>query len=114
MPEPPGLVVKNGMNRFSVEPMPGPSSSTSMCAASRPRRQPYAHAAVHGQGRVGGILDQVDQRLLDLVGIGGQGQRRRIGDADLQALLQARDAAHQLAKARSSRLFGGGSRASAV
>ncbi len=73
MPEPPGLVVKNGTNRLPVFDRPGPSSSThsSIVGGDDPGRrcQPTLHAAAGLADRVDGIPNQVDQQLLELIAV---------------------------------------------
>ena len=69
MPEPPGLVVKNGTNRFAVFDNPGPSSSTQISTPWRVRRQPTVSGrSADFETRVGGVANQVDEQLLDLIG----------------------------------------------
>ena len=70
MPEPPGLVVKNGTNRLDVFESPGPSSSTQMsiavgCDASQRSRWPAANF----EARVGGVANQIDEQLFDLIAV---------------------------------------------
>ena len=77
MPDPPGLVVKNGTNRLRVLESPGPSSSTVSSKAGGLGRHPRpadADAAGRLGRRVDRVLEQVDQQLLDLVGVGLDGQ----------------------------------------
>jgi hypothetical protein len=57
----------------------------------------HAHAAVVRQRGIGGVLDQIDHGLLDLVGIGLHRQQRRVGDFHGDVLFETRDAAHQFA-----------------
>ena len=77
MPDPPGLVVKNGTNRLVVFDKPGPSSSTQMSTPWRVRRQPtVTDAAADFETRVGGVANQVDEQLLDLIGVDGDGDDR--------------------------------------
>ena len=73
MPEPPGLVVKNGTKRLVVFDSPGPSSSTQMStpmARSAPA-DADAGCAADFEARVGGVPNQVDEELLDLIGVDG-------------------------------------------
>ena len=71
MPDPPGLVVKKGTNRFDVLARPGPSSSTAISRFAL--RAPPAHgdgAAANFEAGVGGVAQQVDQQLFELIGVG--------------------------------------------
>lgn len=72
-----------------------------------------AYFAAVRQGRVNRILEQIDQRLLDLVRIGIDIDSGTGFDHDRHALLKMGDALDQLGEAK--RLgFGGGKRANAV
>ena len=81
MPEPPGLVVKNGTNRLPVFASPGPSSSThsSTVAGDEPGdplpADPHRPPPV-SRDRVDGVANQVDQQLLELIGVALDRQRR--------------------------------------
>ena len=76
MPDPPGLVVKNGTNRFAVFDSPGPSSSTQMSTPWRVRRQPtVTDAAADLEARVGGVANEIDEQLLDLIGVDARRSR---------------------------------------
>ena len=96
MPDPPGLVVKNGTNRLPVFPSPGPSSSThsSTVAGDEPgtRCQPTRTVPPGLVDGVHGVANQVDQQLLELVGVALDGERRAGGDLDVVRLLERRDA----------------------
>ena len=71
MPEPPGLVVKNGTNRFSVLARPGPSSSTQTSTTpSSATPSPTPHAAAGLERRVDGVAHQVDEQLVELIAVG--------------------------------------------
>ena len=77
IPDPLGLVVKNGTNRFDVSERPLPSSSmfsSNQCPHSLPADR---DAAAGFERRVDGVADDVDEQLLDLIGIGGQADVRR-------------------------------------
>ena len=73
VPSPSGLVVKKGSNTWaaSASDMPGPSSITSTATPSSQRRARTTHApGPPGAGdRLRGVVDQVDEDLLDLVGV---------------------------------------------
>ena len=96
MPEPCGLVVKNGTNRFAVGGRPGPSSSTQISTAALRRVPAHAHAAARLQRRVGRVAHEVDERLLDLVRVGLQ--------LDVGAALQLRPAPASPAAPRAARV----------
>ena len=72
MPEPSGLVVKKGTNRLArARAGPGPRPRPNLDAAARVAAAPaHAHAAARLERGVGRVADQVDQQLLELVGIG--------------------------------------------
>ena len=70
MPEPVGFVVKNGTNRLDVSGSPGPSSSTVSCSAAVHLLPVDPHLAARLERRVDGVADDVDQQLLELIGIG--------------------------------------------
>ena len=70
--------------------MPGPSSSTRTSTHEPFSRQPIPTAAAGHQGRVDRVADQVDQELLDLVGVRAHGQRRTVLDEHGQPGLQGR------------------------
>ena len=73
MPDPPGLVVKNGTNRLPVFDSPWPSSSTqsSIAAGAEPGRRLPAdpHGAAGLADGVHGVANQVDQQLLELIAV---------------------------------------------
>ena len=73
VPSPSGLVVKNGSNTCaaSASDMPGPSSATSTATPSSQRRaRTTTRAGPAGAGdRLGRVVDEIDEDLLDLVGV---------------------------------------------
>ena len=73
MPLPPGLVVKNGTNRLSAFAMPGPVSRISMHRRPRVRDTATSTPRAHSVRRLDRVLQQIDQRLLELTRI-----RRRL------------------------------------
>ncbi len=72
-----------------------------------------AHVAAGRQRRVGRVLDQVDQRLRDLVGVDLDADGGTVIDLHRSPLLEFRRASRELVE-RGVRGCGGGSRASAV
>ena len=80
MPEPPGLVVKNGTNRLPVFDSPGPFVLDPQLHRRRRRaRQPLpadADAAAGLAHRVDGVANQVDQQLLELIAVALDGDAR--------------------------------------
>ena len=72
MPEPFALVVKKGTNRLPGSGRPGPSSSTTT-SSSPPAHAPADLDTAAGlERRVGGVADQIDQELVELVAVGGE------------------------------------------
>ncbi len=112
MPDPCGLVVKNGTNRFAL------------LARSRPfvlhhererpvlARPPNAHAAVRLERRVDGVAHEVDQQLIELVAVGvhRRPRTRRRRRPACASRAPPRDA--PTSPTSSGTLFGAGSRAS--
>ena len=77
-PEPAVLVVKNGTNRFDVSGSPVPSSSMTVDLAAVVTPGPVDPDAAAGlERRVDRVADDVDQQLLELIGIGRRSERRR-------------------------------------
>ena len=70
MPEPPGLVVKNGTNRFDAFGSPGPSSSTQSSKLRPSRFQPTVTPPPVCSAASTALRTQVDQQLLELIGVG--------------------------------------------
>ena len=114
MPEPPGLVVKNGTNRLAVFDKPGPFvvdpdlEPRRVCAASRR----VTRAAADFEAGIGGVAQQVDQQLLELIGVGVDGDvgaGPRPGPARAS---RGRRRAAAAASARRARACGAGRRAS--
>ena len=96
MPEPPGLVVKNGTNRLPVFERPGPFVLDPQLHGRRRRaRQPLPadpHAAAGLPHRIDGVAEQVDQQLLELIAVALDRQPRAAGDLDVVPLLERDDA----------------------
>jgi len=82
MPEPPGLVVKNGTKRLAVPARPGPSSVTQISTIAPSRRQPAATDPPVMSEASGRVAQEVDQGLLDLVRVALYGDGRARLDAD--------------------------------
>ena len=101
MPDPCGLVVKNGTNRFPVSARPGPRSSIqiSTCPLPEGASQPSStrpSAASRAQ--------EVDDHLLELDRISLDFDRRSIAHRDGHALLQAGHAAQERSEIQGLRL----------
>ena len=114
MPEPSGLVVKNGTNRFGVAGKPGPSSSTQIStwrAAAR-RRQPTLTPPPVSSAASAALRT----RLMSSCSSWSPSARMRSSgpgfDPHGQARLEARDAAHQRADVDTLPAAARGSRAS--
>ena len=108
MPEPPGLVVKNGTNRLPVFDSPGPSSSTHSSIAAATARQPLpadADAAAGLAHRVDGVAQQVDQQLLELIAVALDREPRAAGDLDVVPLLERDDAVDHARRRRAARAW---------
>ena len=99
MPDPFGFVVKNGTNRFDVSGSPLPSSSTFSSNQSPVVFQPIDDAAAGLERRVDGVADDVDEQLLELIGVGDEPDVGRRLHGDRQALLELDDAVDQLGHA---------------
>ena len=104
MPEPAGFVVKNGTKRFAVFGRPGPfvghgDLDVPVGAAPGDRR-----AAARLERRVGGVADEVDEELLELVGVRRDGELRPAVDADGNARLESGDARDQRRRARRAKI----------
>ena len=112
MPEPPGLVVKNGTNRLPVFCSPGPSSSMRTSSPVVLQRPAQRDAAAGLERRVHGVAHDVDQQLFELIGVG---LARSTGGPSAQRHRQPRvergDAAHQRTERPVCTRCGGGSRA---
>ena len=93
IPEPVGFVVKNGTNRLPVSGRPGPSSSTEISSWPEARCPNGSGRAARFLGRVDRVLDQVDQELLELVGVGVDREIGAAFDLDRHARLERGDAA---------------------
>ena len=96
MPVPPGLVVKNGTQRLSVRASPGPSSSISAVSSPLSLRQRTMHGAATPR-RFHRVAHEVDQHLLDLIGVDRQVNGWSGLEVDPVAV-QRRDAAHERAE----------------
>ena len=93
MPEPLGLVVKNGTNRFDV-------SGQALALVVDVDLEPVAgslpadrDAAAGLERRVDGVADDVDEQLLDLIGVGDELDLGRRMDGHRQPLLELDDPA---------------------
>ena len=88
MPEPLGLVVKNGTNRLCVSARPGPvvrDLHLDLAALLAPADLDPAPGLLR---RVDRVAHQVDQQLLQLIGITADGQGRAGLQPHRQPLLQ--------------------------
>ena len=107
IPEPPGLVVKNGTNRLPVFDSPGPSSSThsSIVGGDDPgsRCQPTRTPPPVSRDRIDGVAQQVDQELLELIAVALDRQPRAGGDLDVVRLLERDDAIDDSRRRRAAR-----------
>ena len=70
MPDPPGLVVKNGTNRFDAFVRPAPSSSIHSSKLRPSRFQPTVTPPPVCSAASAALCTQVDQQLLELIRIG--------------------------------------------
>ena len=94
IPVPPGLVVKNGTNRFAESGRPGPSSCTvSSNESSRVVHFTRTPPPVVAR-RVHGVREQVDQQLVELVAVGLQRHVRARHDLHRQPRFEPRHALH--------------------
>ena len=69
MPEPPGLVVKNGTNRFAVFDSPGPSSRDPDFQLGRGYAPADCTPPPVSQRRIRRVAEQIDQHLVELIGV---------------------------------------------
>ena len=90
-----GLVVKNGTNRLDVSGRPGPSSSTVSCRKPSTCFQSIHTRAAGFERRVDGVADDVDQQLLELIGVGLDLHVVGPLDVDRQPVLELGDALRQ-------------------
>ena len=67
MPDPPGLVVKNGTKRFDAFVRPAPSSSIQSSKRASFALPADRDAAAGLQRGVDGVVHEVDQQLLELI-----------------------------------------------
>ena len=111
MPVPLGLVVKKGTKRLAVVGSPGPSSRTSTSMASLRTAQVTSARAAGGPGRFGGVFDQVNQHLVELITIGLNGDRRSLDEPNGRVALEPHRAANPSPTSSGARV-GGGSLAS--
>ena len=93
MPDPPGLVVKNGTNRLRVLESPGPSSSTVSSKAGglgQCRDQPTLTPPAVSVAASIAFLSRLISQLLDLVGVGLDGQVGPALDGNRAPLVEPR------------------------
>ena len=76
MPDPPGLVVKNGTKRFDAFGRPGPFVVDPEIEHPSVARPADRDAAAGLERRVDGVAQQVDQQLLELIGVGADREVR--------------------------------------
>ena len=116
IPEPPGLVVKNGTNRLPVSDSPGPhpppttpSSAGTIRAGGASRHHPAARFA----HRVDGVANQVDEKLFELVAVSVNGEprsghvhllRREVSSSTTRSKNPGRR--HRVVASRGARQFG--------
>ena len=116
MPEPPGLVVKNGTNRLPVFDNPGPSSSThsSMVGGTEPGEALPADgdAAAGLLDRVDRVANQVDEQLLELIAVSLNRQARTAAPTQMWCAFSSVTTRSTNAPTSSGASFGGGSFAS--
>ena len=107
IPEPPGLVVKNGTKRLPVFDEPGTLVLDPQLDGRRRRAgSPLpadAHAAAGLADGIDGVANQVDEQLLELIGVALDRQRGPAGDLDVVRLLERGDAIDERRRRRAAR-----------
>ena len=112
MPDPPCLVVKNGTKRLAVPARPGAVVSDAELELVAGDGPGHVDAARRLQRGFGGVLDQVDQELIELVGVGRNATPAGPGARGRASASPARRRARSTAARTTSPSRGGGKRAS--